>query len=182
MSNIGEPTNRAGNTLDLVWTSIEGATAWVEREECMTSDHLLICGTVPFWSLLPKLDKRPVKVTKNKLSQFTQVVARLISPTSVLNSEEEIEVCAQNLSSSLRDDVKAVGRRCNETTGRSALWWTLDFKTAHTAYKAAEISAERDAKRRVLRSIVSSVKREYWKRTDEKKISTTGAFKLVHWT
>ena len=43
---IGEPTHKAGNTLDLAWTNISGARAWVDREECMTSNHLLIRGIV----------------------------------------------------------------------------------------------------------------------------------------
>lgn len=29
---IGEPTHRAGNTLDLAWTNINGACAWVDQE------------------------------------------------------------------------------------------------------------------------------------------------------
>ena len=44
---VGEPTHRAGNTLDLAWSNIVETQAWVEHEGCITSDHLPICGLVP---------------------------------------------------------------------------------------------------------------------------------------
>ena len=43
----GEPTHRAGNTLDLAFTNIFDARAWVDRDDCVTSDHLSIFGIVP---------------------------------------------------------------------------------------------------------------------------------------
>ena len=43
---IGEPTHRAGNTLDLAFTNISETMAWVGTEESMTSDYLPICGFV----------------------------------------------------------------------------------------------------------------------------------------
>ncbi|KHJ33235.1 putative eka-like protein [Erysiphe necator] len=44
---VGEPTHRVGNTLDLVFTNISETMAWAGTEECMTNDHLPICGFVP---------------------------------------------------------------------------------------------------------------------------------------
>ncbi|POS87972.1 hypothetical protein EPUL_001014 [Erysiphe pulchra] len=38
---IGQPTHRAGNTLDLAWLNIGGARAWVARNECITNDFFL---------------------------------------------------------------------------------------------------------------------------------------------
>ena len=39
---IGEPTHRDRNTLDLAFTNVSGAYAWVDKEECITSEHLPI--------------------------------------------------------------------------------------------------------------------------------------------
>lgn len=50
---VGEPTHRVGNALDLAWTNISSTCAWLEHEDCMTSDHLPICGSV-ICSLTPK--------------------------------------------------------------------------------------------------------------------------------
>lgn len=41
---IGEPTQRSGNTLELVWTNVSGAHVWFNRNECVTNDHLSIRG------------------------------------------------------------------------------------------------------------------------------------------
>ena len=43
---LGVPTRRAGNTLDLALTNISGVEAWVDRSECVTSDHRPIRGQV----------------------------------------------------------------------------------------------------------------------------------------
>ncbi|KHJ32790.1 putative eka-like protein [Erysiphe necator] len=44
---IGEAIHRAGDTLDLDFTNITEACAWVDHNECMNSDHLPISGVVP---------------------------------------------------------------------------------------------------------------------------------------
>ncbi|POS82454.1 hypothetical protein EPUL_005836, partial [Erysiphe pulchra] len=86
---IGEPTHRAGNTLDLVWTNIAEAEAWVERNECMTSEHLPLRGVVPtrFQSTLET--SRPVRVTKSNLPRFAKVITQWTVPPPPLNSKEE---------------------------------------------------------------------------------------------
>ncbi|POS88253.1 hypothetical protein EPUL_000078 [Erysiphe pulchra] len=44
---IGEPTHRAGNALDLAWSNIIRASKWVERDECISSDHFPLVGSIP---------------------------------------------------------------------------------------------------------------------------------------
>ena len=44
---IGEPTHKAGKTLDLACNNVPGTHVWVDRSECITSDHLPIRGVVP---------------------------------------------------------------------------------------------------------------------------------------
>lgn len=72
---IGEPTHRAGNTLDLAWTNIDGTCAWVDRDECVTSDHLPIRGSMPCSIAKSTRDKQPLKVSKENLPQFGRLVS-----------------------------------------------------------------------------------------------------------
>lgn len=66
---VGEPTHRAGNTLDLVWSNIDGARAWVDRGECVTSDHFPIRGQIPVRNSVMRPEKAKLRVTKEKLSR-----------------------------------------------------------------------------------------------------------------
>ncbi|POS82462.1 hypothetical protein EPUL_004972 [Erysiphe pulchra] len=106
---VGEPTHRAGKILDLVWTNIGGTCAWVEREECVTSDHLPICGSVISKNEIRNTHKDPLRVSKDKLPRLAQVVAQWISPTAEPNSVEEIELLATDLCRTLQDALEAVG-------------------------------------------------------------------------
>jgi hypothetical protein len=74
---VDEPTHRAGNTLDLAWKNITEAMAWVCTEECVTSDHLPICGFVPNpkGKIKDLLSHGKTRVTKAKLPQFAQAVS-----------------------------------------------------------------------------------------------------------
>ncbi|POS84484.1 hypothetical protein EPUL_003544 [Erysiphe pulchra] len=96
---IGEPTHRAGNTLDLAWTNFKEAMVWIATEECMASDHLPICGFVPNCreaaANLCIRDK--IRVSKANLPKFTQAVSRWIPPLTPLNTIEETEDFAQNI-------------------------------------------------------------------------------------
>ncbi|POS81735.1 hypothetical protein EPUL_005617, partial [Erysiphe pulchra] len=104
---IGEPTHRAGNTLDLVWTNISGASAWVGREECVTSDHFPICGIVPSRNQPPIRSKGHPRVTKDKLSQFSHVVSCWLPPMTSLNSPADAESLAQALCRVLTEAIQA---------------------------------------------------------------------------
>ncbi|POS82205.1 hypothetical protein EPUL_005827 [Erysiphe pulchra] len=76
---IGEPTHRAGNTLDLAWTNIKETMAWVGTEECMTSDHLPLCGFVPYsketTESLSTTHEKPI-VFKFNLPQFVRKISQ----------------------------------------------------------------------------------------------------------
>ena len=133
---IGEPTHRAGNTLDLAWTNVKEAMAWVATEECMTSDHLPICGFLPNCreaaTNLCTRDK--IHVSKANLPKFAQAVSRWIPPLTSLSTIEETEEFAQNICWALENALKAVGKRASMKSGRSAPWWTQECKLAHLEY------------------------------------------------
>lgn len=177
---IGEPTHRAGNTLDLVWTNINGACAWVEREECMTSDHLPICGHIPSITQSPKSDG-PLKVPKHKIPEYAKVVSQWVPPLPPLNSIEDIEKATEDICNVLQDALKAIGRRPRRGNGKSAPWWTPDCKAAQLAYQSSINTPERSIQARIYRKIVCTAKREYWKGIVERMETPKEIFKLTRW-
>ena len=178
---VGEPTHRAGNTLDLAWTNISDTCAWVEREECITSDHLPICGSVITRVAQVRITASPLRVPKDKLPQFAQVVTQWIRPADNPDSVQEVEEFAEDICGILKDAVKAVGIRCNRAKGKLAPWWTKECKAARLAYRAAVVDDERKASAKAYRATVASAKREYWKRRIEDIRTSQDIFKLMRW-
>ncbi|KAI0991611.1 hypothetical protein K3495_g16576, partial [Podosphaera aphanis] len=116
---LGEPTHRAGNTLDLAWSNISGASAWVDRDECMTSDHFPISGIVPCNTRATNKTKGPLRVSKDKVPLFAHLVSQWIPNIKELTVTEEIETFAQDLCRALTDALKAVGKDSSGGSGRS---------------------------------------------------------------
>ena len=181
---VGEPTHRAGNTLDLAWTNVKEAMAWVGTEECMTSDHFPICGFIPN----PKEKSRTTpdtgknfRVSKANLPQFVHVVSQWMPPISSLNTLEEIENFAREMCWALENALKAVGKRPHKKSGRSALWWTPECKFAQLEYRDALQESERIQRAKNFRNTVASAKREHWKKKIEEMKSSKDAFKLMRW-
>ncbi|KAI0992228.1 hypothetical protein K3495_g15958, partial [Podosphaera aphanis] len=121
---IGEPTHRAGNTLDLVWTNISGAHAWVDCSECVTSDHLPLRGYVPVKNAAVDLDTSKIRVPKKNLPRYAHAIAQWTRPPPPLDSIEKIENYAQDLCFHLSNAIKATGIRSSKGKGKAAAWWT----------------------------------------------------------
>ncbi|POS84365.1 hypothetical protein EPUL_003072 [Erysiphe pulchra] len=77
---IGEPTNRARNTLDLAWSNIPGTQVWVDRTDCMTSDHLPLRGIVSTLFLVISTPPSPICVTRSNIPKFARIAAQWASP------------------------------------------------------------------------------------------------------
>ncbi|KAI0997483.1 hypothetical protein K3495_g10701 [Podosphaera aphanis] len=126
---VGEPTHRAGNTLDLAFTNISETMAWVGTEECMTSDHLPICGFVPNHKQstpnLPTYNGK-LKVSEQNIPQFNRVVTQWLPCLRLINTIEEIDNFAQDISWALENALKAVGKKPNRKSGRGVPWWTAE--------------------------------------------------------
>ncbi|POS85079.1 hypothetical protein EPUL_003411 [Erysiphe pulchra] len=170
---VREPTHRAGNTLDLVWTNIEEVTAWVGSEECMTSDHLLICGFVPNPKrpLLASVTSRSLlRVLKTNLPHFARVVSQWLPPIGScgsLDTIEEIENFAEGINWALENALKAVGKRANKKVGRGAPWWTSECKPAHLNYRKVTEENERSEQAWIFRTTVGTARREDWNGNEE---------------
>ncbi|KAI1004651.1 hypothetical protein K3495_g3567 [Podosphaera aphanis] len=129
-----EPTHRAGNTLDIVWSNISAASAWVDRDECMTSDHFPISGILPCYTRATNKLKGPLRVSKNKVPLFAHLVSQWIPNVQELMVTEEIEQFAQDVCRALTDALKAVGKASSGGSGSSAPWWTPECKVARLQY------------------------------------------------
>lgn len=159
---VGEPTHRAGNTLDLAWTNVKDTLAWVCKEECMTSDHLPICGSVPNPKAIivnSHSSERKLRISKEKVPQFIRVVSQWLPPITTLNTVEETENFAQGICWALTNALKAVGKRPNKKSGRKAPWWTPECKFAHLEYQEAVEESERNKLAKTFRNTVASAKR-----------------------
>ncbi|KAI0991348.1 hypothetical protein K3495_g16839, partial [Podosphaera aphanis] len=175
---IGEPTHRAGNTLDLAWTNINGTIAWVDRNECVTSDHLPIRGQVPNKSAFIDAQPAKIRVSRRNLPRFAQAIAQWVRPPSALDTIEEVEAYAQDLCSHLENAIKATGSRVRKCGGKSAPWWTSECKSAKVRYQAATPS-QRTILAKELRETIKAAKKEHQEREIEAMTTAADIFKLM---
>ncbi|POS83215.1 hypothetical protein EPUL_003747 [Erysiphe pulchra] len=94
---------------------------------------------------------------------------------------EETECFAQEICWALENALKAVGKRPNKKSGKSAPWWTSECKSAHLDYREAVDESECLIWVRVFRTTVASAKREHWTIKIEDMKSSRDTFKLMHW-
>ncbi|KAI1008046.1 hypothetical protein K3495_g197 [Podosphaera aphanis] len=106
-----EPTQRRGNTLDLVWTNISDTVAWVDRSECVTSDHLPIRGQVPITAAIMDTKPPKVRVPRGNLPNFARAIARWVHPPPTLDTLEKVEAYAQELCMQLSNVIQVTGYR-----------------------------------------------------------------------
>ncbi|POS84848.1 hypothetical protein EPUL_002434 [Erysiphe pulchra] len=189
-------TNRAGNTLDLAWSNINNIMAWVGTEGYITIGHLPICGFVPVMGLepsdlptslciydqaelvtvpnhkasAPKLTASGVKfrVSKANVLQFIRVVLHWLPQPTIINTVEETESYAQGICWALDSAMKAVGKRPNQKSGRSA-------------YQEAMNGSKRISQAMKFRATVASAKRTHWKKKVEDMKTAQETFRLMRW-
>lgn len=178
---VGEPTHRAGNALDLAWTNISDTSVWVDRDECVTSDHLPIRGLIPDCDRVTVSPTGPLRVSKNNLPQFAKVVAQWIPPVPSLNTIEKVEDFAHDLTKTLTDALRAVGKHPNWKSGRSASWWTPECKEAHLEYQAAVLESEHTMLGKAFREVAAKAKHEYWKKRIESVHTASDVLNIMGW-
>lgn len=176
---IGEPTHKAGNTLDLAWTNISGARAWVDREECMTSDHLPIRGIIPSATFTGNLGLSKIRVPKKNLPNFGRAVAKWVHPAIDLSTTEKVNEYTQEICFHLSEAIKAIGTRARKESSKSAPWWTPMCKSAHAEYRAATTPTQRATCAKELRVTVTAAKKEYQTSQVEAMTSPSDIFKLM---
>ncbi|KAI1002492.1 hypothetical protein K3495_g5712, partial [Podosphaera aphanis] len=176
---IGEPTHRAGNTLDLVWTNINGARAWVDRSECMTSDHLPLRGYVPVVTATIDPEPGKIRVPRRKLPRYAHAIAQWTRPPPLLDSNEKIEKYAQDLCFHLSNAIKATGTRPKRGKVKAAPWWTAECKAVHAEHRVATEPTERSTTAKKLRATITAAKKEHMTRKIESMTTPDDIFKLM---
>lgn len=107
------------------------------------------------------------------------MVAQWIPPVPSLNTIEEVEDFAHDLTKTLTDALRAVGKHPNRKSGRSAPWWTPECKKAHLEYRAAVLESERTMLGKAFREVVAKAKQEYWKKRIESMHTPSDVFNLM---
>lgn len=176
---IGEPTHRAGNTLDLAWTNISSAAAWVDRSECVTSDHLPIRGQVPLTTATTDTEPPKIRVPRKNIPRFVQAVAQWVHPPPTLDTTGKVEAYAQDLCLHLFTATQATGTRARKSSGRSAPWWTSKCKSEQAKYRTATTPSERATCAKELRAAVRAAKKEHTTRRVEAMNTPADIFKLM---
>ncbi|KAI0996072.1 hypothetical protein K3495_g12109 [Podosphaera aphanis] len=176
---ISELTQRRGNTLDLVWTNISDTVAWVDRSECVTSDHLPIRGQVPITAATMDTEPPKVRVPRGNLPNFARAIARWVHPPPTLDTIEKVEAYAQELCMQLSNGIQATGVKVGKGRGKSAPWWTSKCKTARAEYQKAISPNLRAASARKLRETISAAKKEHCTQRIEAMTTAVDIFKLM---
>ncbi|KAI1005750.1 hypothetical protein K3495_g2460 [Podosphaera aphanis] len=147
----------------------------------MTSDHFPISGIVPSCTQSINKSKGPLRVPKDKLLQFAQLVSPWMSRAQDLKSKGDTEQLAQDLCRALKDALKAVGKVSNGRSGRSAPWWTPECKAVRLQYRTASTEPDRNQYAKAYRNTIAAAKRKYWKSQVEDMKSPSDIYRLIRW-
>ncbi|RAL67475.1 hypothetical protein DID88_008230 [Monilinia fructigena] len=139
----GEPTHRAGHTIDLTFSNIPFAETTVRHDLDCGSDHFTLV------TLLPGREAREPMATR----------------ATGLRKQTYRDDIAALLTTLFQNAIKAVGKR-PQGTAKSAPWWTPACAELHAGYASARRRAapEQERKRRDMLSTIRNAKRDYWRR------------------
>ncbi|RAL64643.1 hypothetical protein DID88_001676 [Monilinia fructigena] len=147
----GEPTHRAGHTIDLTFSNIPFAETTVRHDLDCGSDHFTLV------TLLPGRGQGAdgnagYRVTEANLPRFAHAInsgiSHLPQPADVLDTRDLDDIAAL-LTTLFQNAIKAVGKR-PQGTAKSAPWWTPACAELHAGYASARRRAapEQERKRR----------------------------------
>ncbi|RAL59181.1 hypothetical protein DID88_006737 [Monilinia fructigena] len=146
----GEPTHRAGHTIDLTFSNIPFAETTYRKE----AKELIAT--------------RASGVTEANLPRFASIIhsgiTHLPQPTDAAGPSDLNDI-AELLTTLFQNAIKAVGRQA-QIRARSAPWWTPACANLHASYARASRRSEPDqeTKRREMLSTIRNAKRDYWRR------------------
>ncbi|RAL61376.1 hypothetical protein DID88_009510 [Monilinia fructigena] len=134
----GEPTHRAGHTIDLTFSNIPFAETTVRHDLDCGSDHFTLV------TLLPGRGQGAdgnagYRVTEANLPRFAHAInsgiSHLPQPADVLDTRDLDDIAAL-LTTLFQNAIKAVGKR-PQGTAKSAPWWTPACAELHAGYASA---------------------------------------------
>ncbi|RAL58021.1 hypothetical protein DID88_009099 [Monilinia fructigena] len=180
----GEPTHRAGHTIDLTFSNIPFAETTVRHDLDCGSDHFTLV------TLLPGRGQGAdgnagYRVTEANLPRFAHAInsgiSHLPQPADVLDTRDLDDIAAL-LTTLFQNAIKAVGKR-PQGTAKSAPWWTPACAELHAGYASARRRAapEQERKRRDMLSTIRNAKRDYWRRVIDSAADDADLYKVVGW-
>ncbi|RAL61328.1 hypothetical protein DID88_009464 [Monilinia fructigena] len=180
----GEPTHRAGHTIDLTFSNIPFAETTVRHNLDCGSDHFTLV------TLLPGRGQGAdgnagYRVTEANLPRFAHAInsgiSHLPQPADVLDTRDLDDIAAL-LTTLFQNAIKAVGKR-SQGTAKSAPWWTPACAELHAGYASARRRAapEQERKRRDMLSTIRNAKRDYWRRVSDSAADDADLYKVVGW-
>ncbi|RAL61113.1 hypothetical protein DID88_010452 [Monilinia fructigena] len=134
----GEPTHRAGHTIDLTFSNIPFAETTVRHDLDCGSDHFTLV------TLLPGRGQGAdgnagYRFTEANLPRFAHAInsgiSHLPQPADVLDTRDLDDIAAL-LTTLFQNAIKAVGKR-PQGTAKSAPWWTPACAELHAGYASA---------------------------------------------
>lgn len=183
----GQPTQRAGHVLDLVFSDVPFVETAVAEELKSGSDHETLLTVVPGRGTEVR-DQYRYRVGEDDIETFVGLVqagAATLPDVTLVNRTEELDDCVDKLSDVFNSALKGAGKPAYER-GHNAGWWTEECAEAHRMYRQAEAgrNIEEHAfteEHRHFLSVVRKAKREYWRKIIDAAITDKKLYGIVNW-
>lgn len=179
ISEIGKPTHRAGNTLDLAFlTGPLSASTIRSKHLDVTSDHYPLKTTIEWGSRASEPTKRLRLDTLDEKLFAESLPALLPEPLGPGQqvSEAILDSTAQDITLALQQAFQSSAKRAlGQQTGHP--WWNAECKAA---VQENNLLANTETARK-LRNTVRRAKRDYWSMRLEETTEAKDVFKMTKW-
>jgi ribonuclease HI len=185
----GVPTQRAGHTIDLVFSNVPFVTTETSEILHSGSDHQTLLTKVPGRGSVP-LDQFHYRVPKSSLTRFAGVLhiatSSLPDPDSFADGDTaRIDDWINQFNQGWLDALQATGKQ-DRPTGRAAPWWTDECKEARIRWhrlrrqQGHEIEEVTELRKEFHRT-VRDAKRQYWRDMIDGVETDAQLYKVVGW-
>lgn len=186
ISEIDRPTHNRGNVLDLCFASSallrEGSTARIQHELDVTSDHLPLIITVPYYQKrvrqVPKL--RFGTINETAFKSLLQMHLLSISKPRI-SSTAEIDQRAEDLIKILQSSYTGSAKKSmSSNTGKP--WWDLNCRRARQRYREISRTGNATAEdRKNFRRVIKKAKHDFYRKKVEEASRARDVFNIVKW-
>ncbi|QSZ33338.1 hypothetical protein DSL72_002926 [Monilinia vaccinii-corymbosi] len=180
----GEPTHRAGYTIDLTFSNIPFAETKVRHDLDCGSDHYTQITLIPARGLGAE-GNAGYRVSDANLPRLAHLIDSgiplLPRPADALDTRD-LDSIAELLATLFQNAIKAVGNY-SRGMAKAAHWWTPVCARAHASYTRARRLSELDheRKRREMLTAVRQAKCDYWRRVIDNAADDVDLYKVVGW-
>ncbi|RAL63688.1 hypothetical protein DID88_003731 [Monilinia fructigena] len=180
----GEPTHRAGHTIDLTFSNIPFAETKVRHDLDSGSDHFTLVTLIPGRGQQTNANTG-YRVAEDSLERFAHIInseVPLLPRPASAQGPGDLDDVARLLTILFQNAIKAVGKKA-QNAARSAPWWTPACAELHASYAKARQRSEPDQerKRRIMLSTIRNAKRDYWRRIIDNAAEDADLYKVVGW-